>query len=227
MRLIRKLKYPLTIVIVLGIIIYCIVIKNKLNKNDIEINNETNSLEKIPTEIKEIKPKEFKVDIKGAIKNPGVYIVNENNTVIDVITKAGGLTANADTSLTNLSKKVSEEMVIIIYTKEEVKNSNIVDTVIKVVEKECVCPNIQNDSCINEEIESTISNNETKGENKININTATLEELQTIPGIGESKAKSIIEYRDKTSNFVNIEDILNVSGIGQKLYEEIKIHITT
>ena len=112
-------------------------------------------------------------------------------------------------------------MVIIIYTKEEVKNSNIVDTVIKVVEKECICPNIENDGCLNTEIKDTI------GETKlININTATIEELMTISGIGESKAKAIIEYRNK-NKFEKIEDILNVSGIGNNLYEEIKIYITT
>ena len=116
-------------------------------------------------------------------------------------------------------------MVIIIYTKEEVKKSNIVDTVVKVVEKECVCPNIQNDGCLNTEIKENITNKE--NEELVNINTATVEELQTITGIGESKAKSIIEYRKVNGNFKTIEDIKNVEGIGEKLYESIKIYITT
>ena len=116
-------------------------------------------------------------------------------------------------------------MVIIIYTKEEVKKSNLVNTVIKVVEKECVCPNIENDGCLNTEIKDTITNKE---ENKlININTATKEELQTISGIGESKANNIIKYRKEFGNFKTIEDIKNVEGIGDTLYETIKIYITT
>lgn len=114
-------------------------------------------------------------------------------------------------------------MVIIVYTKEEVKNSNVVDTVIKIVEQECVCPNVKNDGCLNTEIDNTISN----GNGLININTATLEQLQEIDGIGESKAKKIIEYREEKGKFTSIEDIMNVDGIGEKLYETIKAYITT
>lgn len=163
------------------------------------------------------------IDIKGAITNPGVYSTKCSDTVSDVIRLAGGLTDNADTSVTNLAKQVSNEMVIIIYTQEEVKNSNIVDTVIKVVEQECVCPNIQNDGCINDKIDDTISNKNLK----VNINTAKVEELEKIPGIGEAKAKSIIDYRNKFGNFKSIDDIQNVEGIGSKLYESIKIYLTT
>ena len=146
-------------------------------------------------------------------------------TVNDVINIAGGLTNDADTSVINLAKKITDEMVIIIYTKEEVKKSNIVDTVIKVVEKECVCPNIENDGCLNNEINDTITNKDDV--NLVNINTASIDELKTINGIGDSKAKNIIEYRKKNGNFKSIEDIKNVEGIGDTLYETIKIFITT
>ena len=162
------------------------------------------------------------IDIKGAVNNPGVYMANCTDNVSDVIRLAGGLTDDADTSVTNLAKKVTNEMVIIIYTKEEVQNSNIVDTVIKVVEGECICPNIQNDGCINDEITDTIGGNKL-----ININTATIDELKKIPGIGDAKAKAIVEYRNNFGNFKTIEDIKNVSGIGNNLYEEIKAYITT
>ena len=149
----------------------------------------------------------------------------KNSVVIDAINLAGGLTKEADTSIINLAKKITDEMVIIIYTKDEVKNSNIVDTVIKVVEKECICPNIQNDGCLNTEIKDNITNGDSNS--LVNINTATVEELQTITGIGESKARSIVEYRTNNGLFQNIEDIKNVDGIGDKLYESIKIYITT
>ena len=223
MKIIRKIIYPLTIILLIFIFVCIFYIKSNLNKNkynDIEV---VNNIVKEET-IEEITIR-YSVDIKGAVKNPGVYQLDSNLTVNDVIELAGGLTKEADTSVTNLAKKITDEMVIIIYTKEEVKNSNIVDTVIKVVEQECICPNIQNDGCLNTEITDNISNQENSG--LININTATIEELQTIDGIGESKAKSIVEYRKTNGNFESIEDIKNVDGIGDKLYETIKVYITT
>ena len=228
MKIIRKIIYPITISLIILTIIGVLITKKNLNNNkynDIEIVKEQDSLN--IENLKEIEEEKIKlnVDIKGAIKKPGVYKIDSNLTVNDVINIAGGLTENADTSVTNLAKKITDEMVIIIYTKEEVKKSNIVDTVVKVVEKECVCPNIQNDGCLNIEIKENITNKENK--ELVNINTATVEELQTITGIGESKAKSIIEYRKTNGNFKTIEDIKNVEGIGEKLYESIKIYITT
>ena len=148
MKVIRKIIYPLTIMLLIFIFICIFCVKNNLNKNkydDIEVvTNIVKEENKIKEETKNIT---YNVDIKGAVKNPGVYKISSDLTVNDAIILAGGLTKEADTSVTNLAKKVTDEMVIIIYTKNEVKNSNIVDTVIKVVEKECVCPNIQNDGC--------------------------------------------------------------------------------
>ena len=228
MKIIKKLKYPITIIIVILIIIYVIYIKNNLENNKYNDINIVSDIEK--EEIKDEHPIEEKkikyhIDIKGAVKKPGVYNVDSNITINDAINIAGGLTKDADTSLINLAKKITDEMVIIIYTKEEVKNSNIVNTVIKVVEKECICPNIENDGCLNDEINDNITNKE---DNKlININTATKEELQTINGIGESKANNIIKYREEIGKFNTIEDIKKVEGIGDTLYETIKIYITT
>ena len=165
-------------------------------------------------------------ELDSILKKLQVLLLDEisnNKKIIDVITMAGGLMENANTDNINLSKKVTDEMVIIIYTDEEVKNSNIVDTVIKVIDKECVCPNIQNDGCINTEINDSITNvNKT-----ININTATLEELMSINGLGEAKAKAIIKYREENGYFKIIDDLLNVSGIGEALFEKIKEYITT
>ena len=223
MRIIRKLIYPLTIIIVSIVIVYIIYTQKHLKNNeyqDIIIEPETK--EEPIVEIKE--DETYKVDIKGAVKHPGVYKVEKDNNINDVINLAGGLNKNADTSLINLAKKVKDEMVIIIYTKEEVENSNLVNTVIKVVEKECICPNIENDSCINNEIDDTITNNDNK---LININTATKEELESISGLGESKVNYIIAYREEHGAFTSIEEIKNVSGIGETLYEKIKIYITT
>lgn len=157
------------------------------------------------------------VEIKGAVASPGVYEVDSNSRIIDVVNAAGGLTENANTRYINLSKKVKDEMDIIIYTNEEIdaaKESNIV-----IIEKECVCPEVKNDACI----ESNTTNTNQNG--LISINTASLDELLTLPGIGEAKAKSIILYREE-NEFNTIEDIMNVKGIGQALFDTIKEYIT-
>lgn len=228
MKIVRKIIYPLTILLFIIIIIVIISVKNNLNKNkynDIEIVNDVVKEEDVEKEVVEEKIDKYNIDIKGAVKNPGVYQLDSNLTINDAIKIAGGLTKEADTSVINLAKKITDEMVIIVYTKEEVKNSNIVDTVVKIVEKDCVCPNIKNDGCLNTEITNNITNKEDNG--LININTATAEKLQTISGIGEAKAKNIVEYRSKNGNFKSIEDIKNVEGIGDALYETIKVYITT
>lgn len=168
--------------------------------------------------VEEIVEEKLKVDIKGEVKKPGVYSVDKNNRIIDVITLAGGLSKNADTSFINLSKKLEDEMVIIIYSSEEIENFKESNNIkYEIIEIPCTCPDNQNDACINEKQEET--------ETKININEATIDELMTIPGIGESKAQSIIEYRN-IKPFENIENIKEVSGIGEVVFEKIKDHIT-
>lgn len=223
LRFLKKYKYVITIFLFMLIIFYIVFVKVNLKskeKNLVDNQVVINEVEKVEVDLKDDL---VYVDIKGAVKKPGVYKINSDKKIIDVITIAGGLMENANTDNINLSKKVTDEMVIIIYTDEEVKNSNIVDTVIKVIDKECVCPNIQNDGCINTEINDSITNvNKT-----ININTATLEELMSINGLGEAKAKAIIKYREEKGYFKIIDDLLNVSGIGEALFEKIKEYITT
>ena len=223
LRFLKKYKYVITIFLFMLIIFYIVFVKVNLKskeKNLVDNQVVINEVEKVEVDLKDDL---VYVDIKGAVKKPGVYKINSDKKIIDVITIAGGLMENANTYNINLSKKVTDEMVIIIYTDEEVKNSNIVDTVIKVIDKECVCPNIQNDGCINTEINDSITNvNKT-----ININTATLDELMSINGLGEAKAKAIIKYREENGYFKIIDDLLNVSGIGEALFEKIKEYITT
>ena len=222
-RIIKKIKYPLMLAIMICVIILVVCLKLKLKYQEDDVVTQNNQILEIKNNEEDESNDLCTVDIKGAVLNPGVYLTECNQTINDVINLAGGLLSNSDTSVINLAKKITDEMVIIIYTKDEVKNSNIVDTVVKVVEKECICPNIQNDGCVNETITSNIGDN---SQNLININTATLEELLTLPGIGEAKAKAIIKYRVDNGDFNNINELLNVDGIGSKLYEEIKIYIT-
>lgn len=125
--------------------------------------------------------------------------------MIDAINLAGGFTKNAYTDNINLSKKLNNEMVIIVGNKKDYTSS----TTVKVI----------NDALIKEEKKDNTN------KALVNINTASKEELMTITGIGESKANSIIEYRNKTK-FNSIEDIKNISGIGDKFFEQIKNYIT-
>lgn len=180
------------------------------------------AVEKIKKETKkEDTEKLYMVDIKGEVISPGIYELPSTSRVIDVINKAGGLTDIADTSVINLSKKIEDEMVIIIYSEYEVNNWLKTKQEEEYLQEKCQNSEdskIENDACISN---NAIENNETL----ININTATKEELMTLSGIGETKALAIISYREKTP-FTSIEDIKNVSGIGDSTYNEIKDYIT-
>ncbi len=167
----------------------------------------------------------YKVEIKGEVVNPGVYEVASDSRVIDVIELAGGLLSDADTSVNNLGKLVEDEMVIIIYSQEEVKNFNSV--VQSEEEKNSKCSNfsaIQNDSCIESNNNDRDQKNVTV--NKISINKASKEELMSLSGIGEAKATSIIAYRNTNGSFKTIEEIMKVSGIGESVFAKIKDYIT-
>ena len=156
------------------------------------------------------------IDIKGEIKYPGVYEMQLGDRVIDAVQMAGGFTDEATTDNVNLSKRLKDETVIIIpsylknYDNITIKNDYEIDSNDDIVQSE----ETEND----EKIESS--------SNLININTASVVELMSLDGIGESKAKAIIEYRDINGDFENILDIKNVSGIGESIYEKIKDYIT-
>lgn len=142
------------------------------------------------------------VEIKGEVKNPDVYKMEEGSIIKDLIEKAGGLTPEANIDKINRAAKLNPNQLIII-------------------------PNINN---IEENTlgESALihSNPNESGKELININTASLEELTKINGIGEVKAKSIIEYREQNGGFKSIEEIKNIKGIGEKTFEKLKDSIT-
>ncbi len=158
------------------------------------------------------------VDIKGAIEKPGVYEVSSTTRVIDVITLAGGLKKDANTDFLNLSRKVEDGDIIWIYTEKEIAALKEGKTTIEYVQEACHCPDVQNSACLSTDTSTTNSS-------KVNINTASKEELMSLSGIGESKAEAILAYRKKTK-FQTIEDIKKVSGIGDSVFEKIKEHIT-
>ena len=174
------------------------------------------------------------VDVKGAVNSPGVYELDEGKRVIDAINLAGGLTDKADTININLSKKLTDEMYIIIYTKDEIynyKQNNESVNDIKCASMECVCPDVSNDACINSASTGNSSsssedgNKVTDDDSKVSINSATKEELMKLEGIGEVKAEAIIKYRQENGSFKSVEELKNVSGIGDAVYDKIKDNI--
>ena len=216
-------KYIWIIIIVLLVIVF--IIFNK-DSEEIQLEEEIIKTEENILEEEKIVSEIVKVDIKGAVKNPGVYEVEENSRVSDVIDISGGLTNEADTSVINLSKNVIDEMVIIIYTKDEIEEMKKGSTSIKYIEKECICPKLENDACIENSIDNIPNNNSSSTDSKISLNNASIDELMTLDGIGEKKAQAIIEYRNKNGGFKSIEEILEVDGIGSATYEKIKDRLT-
>ncbi len=172
-------------------------------------------------ELEENIVKEIMVDVKGFVVNPGIYKLKEESRVIDAINAAGGVLEGADTSVLNLSKKLKDEMVIIVYSSYQVENFKKVKEEEQQTQDGCIngVNEVENDACIEE-------NGEEKESTLVSINTATLEELMTLEGIGEAKAKSIIAYREEHGPYQAIEDLLNVSGIGESLLAKIKENIT-
>lgn len=177
--------------------------------------------------IEEVGDTDCWVDVKGAVNKPGVYKISCDKLINDVIVLSGGTTKKAFLNNINLSKKVSNEMVIYVYTKSELNNSEPKEV------KSCNCEKMYIDSCIKQD-SSIIENKSSKNDNEvikdedviesglISINNATKEQLMTLPGIGEAKANSIITYRENNDGFKIIEDLKNVSGIGTALFEQIK-----
>lgn len=205
----KKLIYILIgVSTLLGLTIYVIYQANTSVTEEVDIVKEDQEDKK---ELKKEPNNKVVVDIKGMVANPGVYEVDQTTRVNDVIALAGGLLEGADTSKINLAKIVEDEMTIIIYSKEEILEKH--------KEENCVCKpcEIINDACINNTDDTT---------SLININTATKEELKQIDGVGDTKAEAIIKYRNDNGPFKDIEELKNVSGIGEALFEQIKIYIT-
>lgn len=214
-------KYLLSLILVL--FLFAIIGYFK-EKND-EIS--TKSIKKLSNVSKKTSNlKTLFVDVKGAVNAPGVYELEDGKRVIDAINLAGGFSDKADTINVNLSKRLTDEMFIVIYTKQEIynyKKSNETSN-INCASFECVCPDVKNDACIEKNLKA--ENNKKEANNKVSINNATKEDLMSLTGIGESKANAIINYRNENGLFKQIEDIKNVSGIGDSVFEKIKNNIT-
>ncbi|NRG97894.1 ComEA family DNA-binding protein [Streptococcus suis] len=141
------------------------------------------------------------VDVKGAVAKPGLYTLEEGSRVNDAVDAAGGLTSQADPKSINLAQKLSDEAVVYVASKDE--NVSVVS-------------NTTASSAMSQE----------GNESKVNLNTATEADLQTISGIGAKRAADIIAYREANGGFMSVDDLNNVSGIGDKTMESIRPYVT-
>ena len=141
------------------------------------------------------------VHICGAVKKPGVYTFQSEPHIIDVVKQAGGFTKKADSSSVNLAEKVADGTQLVVAEKGAEKKTN-------------------------EEQSSHEKSSGSGVSDKVNINTASAEELMTLSGIGESKAAQIVSYRESNGAFQKIEDIMKISGIKEGVFSKIKDYIT-
>ena len=152
-------------------------------------------------------PQNCYVDIKGEVLRPGVYEFSCESRIQEVIKKAGGFTEEADETKINLAQKITDQMQIIVPNLHSKQEGGVTEG------------NSEKGNTSN-----TTPSNSKQG--TVNINTATLEELQTIKGIGKKKAEAILQYRKEHGAFRTKEDLLQVKGIGKKALEAIESQVT-
>ena len=176
----------------------------EMNKSENFVDNEIEEGNKI-AEIKDI----IVVHITGEVKKEGVIYLEKGARIIDAIKKAGGETKEADLSQVNLAYELQDGQKIYIPNKNEKVSQYIISTNGETIDS----------NGANTGNGSTSSSEEGK---KVNINTATQDELDGLPGIGPALAQRIIDFREENGNFKSIEDIQNVKGIGDSKFDEIK-----
>lgn len=196
------------IVIVLGFSISNYIKQQKVyvlsheEKKDILHESSTESGKDSSSNRDEINSEKIVVHIEGEVVSPGVYELDKDTRVFDVIEAAGGLLETANRKKINLAKKIVDEEYIYIPSESD-ENVEI--------------QNITN---------APITTNINKNESLVNINNASMTELNSLPGIGEVLANRIIEYRSEKGDFKSVEELKNVSGIGDKKFSEIKDKVT-
>lgn len=166
-----------------------------------QTSSSTESVEETSTEVSK-EPSQLVVDVKGAVAKPGLYTLEAGARVNDAVKAAGGLTSQADPKSVNLAQKLSDEAVVYVASKEE------------------------NISVVTSTTASSAMSPEEKSTSLVNLNTATEADLQTISGIGAKRAADIIAYREANGGFKSVDDLNNVSGIGDKTMESIQPYVT-
>ncbi|HEL2028134.1 TPA: helix-hairpin-helix domain-containing protein [Streptococcus suis] len=158
-------------------------------------------VEETSTEVSK-EPSLLVVDVKGAVVKPGLYTLEADARVNDAVEAAGGLTSQADPKSINLAQKLSDEAVVYVASKDE------------------------NISVVTSTTASSAMSQDEKNTSLVNLNTATETDLQTISGIGAKRAADIIAYREANGGFKSVDDLNNVSGIGDKTMESIRPYVT-
>ena len=200
----KQKKIILVILLIIALITYYYFYTKN---NTEEINNE--NLEISNNETQETEEEKIVVHITGAVNKEGIVELQTGARIADAIEKAGGAKENADIKNINLATILEDGMKVHIPTVEETQAN-----------KENI--NVENNASSQIDTGTKEATSNTKTQGKININTATQGELDTLPGIGPSTAVKIIEYRKENGKFKSIEEIKEVSGIGDAKYEKIK-----
>lgn len=192
----KKLRRNSIFLLVVGVIILIFSVNFIISINNSEVTEENfqHFLEAELVVESELESEEvvenIVVDLKGAVNNPGVYVMEKGARIVDLIERANGFKKEADKDVINLARLLEDEMVIFI-------------------------PHYGEEGSEIEQI--TMASSRDNG--KVNINRATAEQLEKLPGIGPAKAAAIISFREEQGTFKSIEDIVRVSGIGQKSLE--------
>jgi len=165
------------------------------------VSKDSSSEKEIKKEEKEESPEQdlITVDVKGAVKSPGIYDLPVGSRVHDAVQKAGGLTDEADSKSLNLAQKVSDEALVYVPTKGEEAASQQTGS------------------------GTTASTSKDK---KVNLNKASLEELKQVKGLGGKRAQDIIDHRETNGKFKSVDELKKVSGIGAKTIEKLKDYVT-
>lgn len=165
------------------------------------VSKDSSSEKEVKKEEKEESPEQdlITVDVKGAVKSPGIYDLPVGSRVHDAVQKAGGLTDEADSKSLNLAQKVSDEALVYVPTKGEEAASQQVAS------------------------GTTASTSKDK---KVNLNKASLEELKQVKGLGGKRAQDIIDHREANGKFKSVDELKKVSGIGAKTIEKLKDYVT-
>lgn len=174
----------------------------------IDVESTVSGIEQNPVETTQEETEYIVIHVCGAVQTPGVYELEVQSRVMDAVLAAGGFSAEADTEYANLATVLVDGSKVRIPTKEEttcISQDENHNCVIAIQEQE----NTGKDDC-----------------SMVNINTADLELLCTLPGIGQTRAKSILDYRSEHGPFLKIEDIMLVSGIKESSFQKIKEYIT-
>ncbi|MGU8055947.1 helix-hairpin-helix domain-containing protein [Streptococcus suis] len=205
--MLKEYKWQIALPAVAGLLMATFLIfsqpakSNQTGLTDFPQTEQTDLVEETSTEASE-ESSQLVVDVKGAVVKPGLYTLEANARVNDAVEAAGGLTSQADPKSINLAQKLSDEAVVYVASKDE------------------------NISVVASTTTSSAMSQEEKNTSLVNLNTATEADLQTISGIGAKRAADIIAYREANGGFKSVDDLNNVSGIGDKTMESIRPYVT-